>query len=228
MSIESAELTKVAYNTFISLKIAFANTIMEICHDESLPGANCDEVMGALKQAKMRLISPAYLNGGMGDGGGCHPRDNIAMSWLAREKGLSFDLFEAAMKSREGQAYWKAMMLCQLARENLLPIIILGIAYKPGTNLTVGSPALLVACYIKELGAKDSRFKDYIHLNTIDERVSGVVDERMGMAVYLIGCLHSEYKGMKFPEGSIVVDPFRVIPDQEGVRVIRLGEGERD
>ena len=47
MSIESAELTKVAYNTYIGMKIVFANTLMEICHKS--PGANVDDVTGALK-----------------------------------------------------------------------------------------------------------------------------------------------------------------------------------
>jgi UDPglucose 6-dehydrogenase len=60
------------------MKIVFANTLMEIC--DSLPGCNVDQVTDALKLADKRLISPAYLSGGMGDGGGCHPRDNIAMS----------------------------------------------------------------------------------------------------------------------------------------------------
>ena len=44
-----------------------------------------------------RLLSPRYMGGGMGDGGGCHPRDNIALSWLARELDLSYDWFESVM-----------------------------------------------------------------------------------------------------------------------------------
>src|SRR4029079_8006110 len=91
MSVESAEITKLAYNTYIGMKIGFANTVMEICH--KIPGANVNDVTAALKTAHHRLISPAYLDGGMGDGGGCHPRDNIAMSWLAQQLPLSHDPF---------------------------------------------------------------------------------------------------------------------------------------
>ena len=58
-----------------------------------------------------RLLSPAYLRGGMGDGGGCHPRDNIALSWLAREVDLSYDLFEALMVCRERQTEWLAELI---------------------------------------------------------------------------------------------------------------------
>ena len=100
-SIENAELIKVCYNTFISTKIALANTIMEICH--ATPGTNCDVVVDALGLASQRLISTAYLRGGMGDGGGCHPRDNIALSWYSQSKNLSYDWFGYIMETREAQ-----------------------------------------------------------------------------------------------------------------------------
>lgn len=64
----NAELIKVCYNTFIGMKIVYANTIMEICHKN---GGNVDHVIGGLKLATERVISPKYLSGGMGDGGGC-------------------------------------------------------------------------------------------------------------------------------------------------------------
>ena len=59
MTIESAEITKLAYNTYIGMKIVFANTVMEICH--KIPGANVDDVTGALKTANHRLISPLAI-----------------------------------------------------------------------------------------------------------------------------------------------------------------------
>ena len=80
-TIENAELIKVIYNTFISTKISFVNTIMEMCN--KLPNTNVDDITNALKMCDDRIISDKYLSGGMGDGGGCHPRDNIALSWLS-------------------------------------------------------------------------------------------------------------------------------------------------
>lgn len=215
MSIESAELTKVSYNTFISLKIAFANTVMEIC--ENFPKADCDDVANALRSATDRLISGAYLSGGMGDGGGCHPRDNIAMSWLARKHHLSFDIFDTAMTCREKQAEWLAWTVRYHKLRRKLPVVILGYAFKPETNLIVGSPALLVSHYLKEMGIKH-RLED-AH---IDIESAGYNDPA---SVYLIGCKHPEYVKFEFPEGSVVIDPHRYIPDQEGVEVIRIGEG---
>ena len=91
-TIENAELIKVVYNTFIGTKLAFVNTIMEMCHH--LPNTNVDDVTNALKMCDDRIISDRYLSGGMGDGGGCHPRDNIALSWLSDKLGVSFNWFD--------------------------------------------------------------------------------------------------------------------------------------
>lgn len=150
-TIKTAELTKMAYNTFIGLKIAFANTMMELCEKT---GADVDDLVDALSLATNRIISPAYLRGGMGDGGGCHPRDNIALSWLAREVDLSYDLFEALMVCREKQTEWLVDLIQdeQNMTAEFRPIEIMGKAYKPETNLTVGSPALLLASLLEERG----------------------------------------------------------------------------
>lgn len=160
-TIKTAELTKVAYNTFIGLKIAFANTMMEICEKT---GADVDDLVDALSLADKRIISPAYMRGGMGDGGGCHPRDNIALSWLARELALSYDLFEALMICRENQTEWLASLIQeeQNSTSAYRPIEIMGKAYKPETNLTVGSPAALLASMLDERGVSYEHTDPYV------------------------------------------------------------------
>jgi UDPglucose 6-dehydrogenase len=155
-TIKTAELTKVAYNTFIGLKIVFANAMMEICEKT---GADVDDLVDALGLAHRRLISTMYMRGGMGDGGGCHPRDNIALSWLARELDLSYDLFEAMMVARERQTEWLAELALEGGRGE---IEILGEAYKPGTNLTTGSPARLLAEMLREKGAVFEQSDPYV------------------------------------------------------------------
>src|SRR4029078_7425537 len=142
MSIASAEITKVAYNTFISMKIAFANTLMELCHQhpgattlmercEKTPGSNFDDVTRALKLAHKRIVSPWYLEGGMGDGGACHPRDNIAMSRLARELPLSHDIFKNMMEARFKQTEWLVDLMCV----HDLPKAIIGYSFKAGSDI---------------------------------------------------------------------------------------------
>jgi UDPglucose 6-dehydrogenase len=215
-SVANAELTKVAYNTFIGLKLAFANTVMEVCHKTD---CDVDEVMGALKLAKRRLISGAYLDGGMGDGGGCHPRDNIALSWLARKLDLSFDLFDSVMHQRQAQCSWLAdrMELDHLAWN--LPMGILGTAYKPGSAIETGSPALLVKHMLEARGRSVTTWDP--HVNDSDWPVT------MDPHVWLIGCKHPELAECVVAEGSVVIDPWRYYPDRKGVEVVRLGQGAR-
>lgn len=207
-TIANAELVKVAYNTFISLKLAFANTLLEVCHKN---GCDVDEVTGALKMASRRLISGAYLDGGMGDGGSCHPRDNIALSWLARELDLSYDIFEATMLQRERQAEWLADMLEGFPD---LPKGILGVAYKPSSRLTAGSHAILVRELLTRRGHEVAAYDPHVH-------PGGKIPP--GPRVWLVGCRHPEFADLTLPAGSVVIDPWRYIFDQDGVEVIRLG-----
>ena len=229
-SLETAELIKVAYNTFIGQKIVFANAMMEIC--QRIPEADCDDVSRAMALSTRRLISPAYLKGGMGDGGACHPRDNIAMSWLARKLGLGFDLFGGLMEGRERQAEWIAERMIEYAdplpwadRLDYTaagPLVIVGYAYKPGTDLTTGSAALLVADILKKRGYPVIKIDPRCDGGTVEAALAAIEGPP---PVILIGCNHPEYVDVEWPLGSIVIDPWRYIADQEGVTVLRLGEG---
>ncbi len=210
-TIENAELIKVAYNTFIGLKIVFSNTLMEICH--KTPGTDVDQVTGALKLATDRLLSPKYLTAGMGDGGGCHPRDNIALSWLAKRLNLSYDLFESVMIAREAQAKWLTDLMCTYP----LPKVILGRSFKPESTIELGSPALLCRHLLEDKGHEVTSYDPYID----------PVRPNFGPSVFLIGTKHPEFAGFSFPKGSVVIDPWRYVEDQEGVRVIRIGQNSK-
>ncbi len=140
--VTTAELIKVAYNTYISMKIVFANTMMEISHKL---GADVDDVSRALGMATDRITSERYLRGGMGDGGACHPRDNIAMSWLAERLDLSFDPFTEVTFAREDQTQFLADLIVKELKDTDLPLVLLGKSYKPEVEMTDGSPALLLA-----------------------------------------------------------------------------------
>jgi UDPglucose 6-dehydrogenase len=230
-SIKSAELIKVAYNTFISTKIAFVNHLMEICH---YTGADVDEVTDALKLGTERLISTKYMTAGMGDGGGCHPRDNIALSWLARKIGMTFDLPEAIMKAREQQTEFLANLVqqnCNIIRYRSedfapevigqYPVVILGKAFKEQTNLVVGSPSILLKNILAEKGIEAEMFDPWIDLPSGADKTVNVFTKP---ALFFIGTHHAVFADYKFPKGSVVIDPWRMVPDQDGVRVLRVGE----
>jgi UDPglucose 6-dehydrogenase len=99
---DEAEGIKIFYNTFISTKVALVNMIQDVA--EVNGNMNVDVVTGALERSTYRILGPAYMKAGMGDGGGCHPRDNIALRYMAENLGLGYDLFDAIMLAREVQA----------------------------------------------------------------------------------------------------------------------------
>jgi UDPglucose 6-dehydrogenase len=218
-TIENAELIKVVYNTFIGTKIAFVNTVMEMCHH--LPNTNVDDVTNALKMCDDRIISYKYLSGGMGDGGGCHPRDNIALSWLSDKLGLSFNWFDNIMKQREVQTDWLADLIEETSFKykgcaDGYPILILGKSFKPETNITTGSPSILLKNILEERGHKQvSMWDPYI-----DDRENESQQEPM---IYFIGTKHPDFTTYSYNQGSIIIDPWRYIPIMYNGEDIHIG-----
>ncbi len=220
-TIENAELIKVSYNTLISTKIAFSNTIMELCH--KLPNTNVDDVTNALKLANRRLISGYYMDGGMGDGGGCHPRDNIAMSFLSDKLNVSHNWFEHIMQQREKQTDWLANLIIENAKG--LKINILGKSFKAESNLTLGSPAILLQNILKEKNI-DSNIWDPI----VDGDYSKYASKYNWEAepqLFFIATKHEEFNNFPFYARSTVIDPWRYILTNKDIKLIRVGDSKK-
>lgn len=205
--IRTAEGIKVFYNTFITAKTVLANLYGEMAHRL---GMNVDDIHTAILMSTRRLISPRYLVAGMGDGGGCHPRDNIALSYIARSSGMRGDFFTDLMQARQDHTEFLADLIEEHRGE--LPVYILGSAFKPETNIETGSPARLLSAILSQRGIQHS----------ISDR-----DYPKEKALYFIGCQHECFLSYKFPEGSVVVDPFRYLREQQGVQVIAIGSGQK-
>jgi UDPglucose 6-dehydrogenase len=180
------------------MKICLANTVMEMSH--KLDNVNCDNVMKGLFMAHERLISEKYLLGGMGDGGGCHPRDNIALSWLAQNKNLSYDWYENLMICRENQTEWLSELILEQKQSHPdYDIVILGKCFKKETNLTVGSPSILLKNILEE------KVDDVI---MYDPWVDDGEPPLNNPSVYFIGTNHDKFLDYKFPENSVILDPW--------------------
>jgi len=212
-TLENAELIKVSYNTFITTKVVLANNIMEMCHN--LPNTNVDEITKALSLATRRLISPSYLTGGMGDGGGCHPRDNIAMSWLSNQLGLEYNFYDFIMKKREAQSLFLANIIKKNIEESGLSVCILGYAFKPETNLVDGSTAILLKYQLNNLNINVDLYDPYIDK----------YEYKLEKKIYFIGCKHNIIKNYNFIEGSIIIDPHRYIDinNLKNIKYIPIG-----
>jgi UDPglucose 6-dehydrogenase len=173
--------------------------------------------MEGLFLANQRLISTKYLYGGMGDGGGCHPRDNIALSWLAERVDLSFDWYDNLIKCREKQTEWMSDLITE--NSNGLPIVILGKTFKKETNLTVGSPSILLKNILDEKGISSTIFDPLT-----DDGIPPISEK----SLFFIGTNHSVFKEYKFPEGSVVIDPWRYIEPSDNIKLIKVGDSLND
>jgi UDPglucose 6-dehydrogenase len=212
-TLEEAEIIKVLYNTFVSMKIAFANTAMEICHHT--PGTDVDVVLDVLRDARDRLVSGKYLSAGMGDGGACHPRDNIALSHLSSRLGLSFDWFRCIMEQRERQTDWLADLI-EHHREGR-DVVILGRSFKPESNIMTGSPAVLLESILRERS---------LPVTVWDPHVDGGTTPPSGRPLcYFIGTRHPELRTWPFEPGSVVIDPWRFVVVPDGVDLVSIGRG---
>jgi UDPglucose 6-dehydrogenase len=198
---DEAEAIKIFYNTFISTKVAIVNMIQDVA--EKNGNMNVDVVTNALARSTYRITGPAYMTAGMGDGGACHPRDNIALRFMAEELDLGYDLFDAIMRAREVQA--ENMALCCLKYGKNVTII--GKAYKPGVPYTNGSASMLVGHYIEQHGGI---------VNYYDEH-TGDTDLQEGWTeVYLIGYWDKYVEELSFTAENIatIIDPWRKFPKE--------------
>lgn len=208
---DECECIKIFYNTFISTKIGLVNMIQDVAVKQG--NINVDVVTDALANSTMRIMGPKYMTAGMGDAGPCHPRDNIALRYLAERLDLGYDLFDAIMHAREKQAKLMAKFLVEQARENRLPVFIHGKAYKPDVDFCDGSYSLLVGHYVKEYGI-DPIYIDPLTGDTVDYVVKGVILLAHNKQITYGYTGANEQQGMycAVADGSIIVDPWRKFP----------------
>ena len=223
---DECESIKIFYNTFISAKVGLVNMIQDFAL--KIGNINVDVVTDALAQSTMRIMGPKYMTAGMGDSGACHPRDNIALRWLAKEYNIGYDMFDTIMGAREVQAKNLADFL--VAHADSKPIVIHGKAYKPDVPFCIGSYSTLIGFYIEEQGLS-VKYIDPIADNPKD--VVATIDEPSIILYAHNRYITYGYTGQytkddtfycDIPEGSTIVDPWRNLPkDMEGIKVIHYG-----
>ena len=147
MSLENAELAKISVNTFVTTKITFANMLAEIC--EKLPGGDVDVVTNALGMDTR--IGRKYLSGAIGYGGPCFPRDNIALSFIARELGVEARLAETTDSMNRRIPESVVERLESVIRRGAT-VAVLGLSYKPYSHVTEESQGVDVAKHLSKNG----------------------------------------------------------------------------
>ena len=136
----NAELAKISVNSFVTMKITYANMLASIC--EGLPGGDVDEVTRAIGLDSR--IGPRYLKGGPPFGGPCFPRDNRALGVAAEAVGAPWDLAAATDRMNDGLAERIAEMVITATNEGDT-VAVLGLAYKDNTPVVEESAGAKVA-----------------------------------------------------------------------------------
>ncbi len=233
MSIISAEITKISLNSYVTMKISFANTLANIC--EAIPGANVDHITKALGEDKR--VSPYYLKGALSYGGPCFPRDNRAFTSFASKYGVDALLPKATDEVNQIQVSRLTERITgQIGNSNNAIISVLGLAYKPDTSVIEESAAIRL---IEELLKKDLEVIVYDPLAMDNTRAyfgdnilyaASVKDCLSNASVCIITLPYDEFKltsdSLLTENLSTVIDCWRIVDAAklpERIRYVGLG-----
>ncbi len=218
MNFVNAELSKLAVNTFVTTKITYANMLAHIC--ERLPGGDVDKVTAAIGHDTR--IGVKYLKGATGYGGPCFPRDNLAMGALAR--GLEVQAALAETTDHQNRA--EAIRLADLVNRHAKPgakIGILGLSYKPDTEVIEESQAILLARELLD-GGRDLLVYDPMAMESA-RVVLGDAPQYCGSAedcvrqsdIVVIAVPWEEFsripESVFFERRIVLIDAWRIAPD---------------
>ncbi len=143
MNLVSAEIAKISLNCYVTMKITYANSLASVC--EKVPGANSQAITRAIGMDTR--IGRKYLKPGLGFGGPCFPRDNVAFAAFARKVGQKAKLAEMVDEVNQDQVRRIENIVKNLIgqsgkkSENVL-IGVLGLSYKPNTPIIEDSQAI--------------------------------------------------------------------------------------
>jgi UDPglucose 6-dehydrogenase len=238
ISIENAEIAKIAVNTYVTTKIVFANMLAEIC--QCVPGGDVDVVSDIL--GLDTRIGRKYLTGGLGYGGPCFPRDNAAIAWLAdlldapSDIAVATDLVNRSIPGR----------IVEQVRGRVPvggTVAVLGLSYKPGSNVVEESQGIAIAKALATEGLRVFAF-DPLAAAAARTELKGaviVVDSveeclRVSDAIIIANpdpsFLEIEVKHFASTPGVVIFDIWRILQQKlvntPGVKYFPYGRGEEN
>ena len=160
IGLTSAELAKIAINTFVTTKISFANMLGEFC--SALGDADVDDVTSAVGSDSR--IGKKYLQGAMGYGGPCFPRDNVALASAANRLGVDASIAIATDNINDRQVIRLSKLVSKLAPMGG-SVAILGLAYKPKTPVCDQSQSIEIANLLLKEGFIVRAYDELVGMN---------------------------------------------------------------
>ena len=151
MDVKSAEMTKYAANSFLAVKISYANEIANICE-----AVGADAEMVRIGMCSDKRIGSQFLFPGLGYGGSCFPKDVKALLKTAKDNNCSYKLLEAADKVNNEQRQIFINKILKRFGNDLSGYTfgVWGLAFKPKTNDMRMAPSITIINALLEHGAK--------------------------------------------------------------------------
>ncbi|MBN2272086.1 MAG: UDP-glucose/GDP-mannose dehydrogenase family protein [Sedimentisphaerales bacterium] len=149
MSLVNAEIAKLSLNCFVTMKISFANELASIC--EKVPGADVDAITEAIGQDSR--IGGKCVKAGLGFGGPCFPRDNVAFQAFARGAGIEARLGPQVVAVNES-VVGRLFEIVRQKADGGAKVALLGLSYKPGTHIVEESQSVILAEKLRDAGYK--------------------------------------------------------------------------
>jgi UDPglucose 6-dehydrogenase len=215
----NAEIAKIAINSYITMKITFANLLAEIC--ENTDGADVDKVTSII--GRDSRIGSKYLKGGLGYGGPCFPRDNIAFARFAESVGVKAELPITVHRANLSQVRRVIKIIEQLKLNHNKKIGVLGLSYKPDTPIVEESQSIMLA---RELSSKGyvvhlydplalEEAKKVLGNTAIYEKTLDTCIKNVDVVV-----LATPWKSFSIinTEGKIIIDCWRLLKDREELK----------
>jgi UDPglucose 6-dehydrogenase len=235
MSPLNAEITKISLNCYITTKITFANSLTAIC--EKVAGADAHIITQALGLDSR--IGSKYIKPGLGFGGPCFPRDNMAFSAFARRLETKAKLTEVVDEVNREQVIRVVNRINEILtvlgkNKKSCRIGILGLAYKPNTPVIEDSQALEIAELLVNEGYRVSVYDPLAQENArsvLGDTVRYTKDAQDCLAdadAGVIAVPWQEFKKINFKKlnkNIILLDCWRLLEKIEGVNIKYLGIG---
>ena len=218
----NAEIAKIAINSFITMKITFANLLAEIC--ENTEGANVDEVTRII--GRDSRIGSKYLKGGLGYGGPCFPRDNIAFARFAETVGIRAELPLTVHRANLAQVNRVIKIIEHLRPPPSTRIGILGLSYKPDTPVVEESQSIMLA---KELASKGHVVHVYDPMSLEEARKvlgNAVTYEKSldecveNVDIIILATPWSSFSTIN-ADGKIIIDCWRLLKDHGQLKSVK-------
>lgn len=151
MDVKSAEMTKYAANSFLAVKISYANEIANICEK-----VGADAEMVRIGMCADKRIGGQFLFPGLGYGGSCFPKDVKALTKTAMDNGCDYKLLKAADEINKTQRQIFINKILKRFNNDLTgkTIAVWGLAFKPRTNDMREAPSITIINALLEKGAK--------------------------------------------------------------------------